>query len=122
MKTPSLKALHAMYRLPVLLALIIALAGCATGGQRLRRATPVEPPQSQPEQTATLANLPAQPVTQATPAPAKATPAGPNGANPTLAGQSAPNANSDQQAADLMKLIDQLDAANQAGDALGDLP
>jgi hypothetical protein len=105
-----------------LILLTAALSGCALGGRRLNATQqPAQPPQSQPAATAAAAadtpatvenTLPAAaPTAASTSAPAASGVIQPTGkASDDLAGQ---------------KLIDQLnvlDAANQAGDKLDNLP
>ena len=85
-----------------LLILAALLSGCALGQRRNGSNTATLPPATQQSQPA--------PLQQPT-APAAAE-------NTSPAGQPA----EDDSAAELLNLINSLDAANQAGDALDDLP
>ena len=96
-------------RLAIMLLLVFALSGCALGGRRLN-STPT-PDLSQTQQN--------QPTTS--PGDLSTTPSA--GENITLATEVvSPDASSEAQAEDLLNLINTLDAANQAGDSLEDLP
>lgn len=96
-------------RLAVMLLLVFALSGCALGGRRLNSTT--TPDLSQPQQ-----NLPT-----ISPGDPSTTPSADENITPTTEVVS-PDASSDAQAEDLLNLINTLDAANQAGDPLDDLP
>jgi cytoskeletal protein RodZ len=96
-------------RLAVMLLLVFALSGCAVGGRRLNSTT--TPDLSQPQQN--------QPTTS--PGDTSITPGAVENTTPATEVVS-PDASSDAQAEDLLNLINTLDAANQAGDPLDDLP
>ena len=96
-------------RLVVLLLLVFTLSGCALGGGRLNSTT--TPDLSQPQQN--------QPTTS--PGGTSTTPGAVENITPDTEVVS-PDASSDAQAEDLLNLINTLDAANQAGDPLDDLP
>jgi hypothetical protein len=105
MKNSSTNIMH----LAVMLLLVFALSGCALGGRRLNSTT--TPDLSQTQQN--------QPTIS--PGDLSTTPSA--GENITPATEViSPDASSDAQAEDLLNLINTLDAANQAGDSLEDLP
>ena len=93
-----------LLRLAVMLMLVFALSGCALGGRRLNStSTPdLSQPTTSPGSTSTTPGV----VENITPATEV----------------DSPDASSDAQAEDLLNLINTLDAANQAGDPLDDLP
>lgn len=95
-------------RLAVML-LVVALSGCALGGRRLNSTT--TPGLSQPQQN--------QPTTS--PGDRSTTPSADENNTPATK-VDPPDASNDTQAEDLLNLINTLDAANQAGDPLDDLP
>jgi predicted S18 family serine protease len=105
MKNSSTNIMH----LAVMLLLVFALSGCALGGRRLNSTTTPDLSQTQQNQpTISPGDL--------------STPPSP-GENITPATEViSPDASSDAQAEDLLNLINTLDAANQAGDSLEDLP
>ena len=101
MKTISMNVL----RLAAILSMALALGGCALGGRQGITPTP-EPSQAAAASTAgTAPTLSDKPVTAVPSA---------RSVSPTPA--------ADTQGADLLKMIGTLDAANQAGDPLDNLP
>ncbi len=96
-------------RLAVMLLLVFTLSGCALGGRWLNPAT--TPDLSQPQQ-----NLPTT-----SPGDPSTTPGAYENITPATK-VDLPDASNDTQAEDLLNLISTLDAANQAGDPLDDLP
>lgn len=99
-------------RLVGLLLLVAALSGCAFGGRRLK-STPL------PEGTRPQPGQPAIPAEATAPGRVENTaPAAPR----TAAGGAPAGASSGAQEQNLLDQISTLEAANQAGDALEDLP
>jgi hypothetical protein len=109
-------------RLAVMLLLVFALSGCALGGRRLNATT--TPDLSQLQENKPQENLPTtspgDPNTTPTSTPTS-TPCPDENITPATKVDS-PDASTDTQAEDLLNLINTLDAANQAGDPLDDLP
>ena len=89
-------------RLAAIFLLIVALSGCALGERRLRSTTVPELPQMQQSQPTTTLQMTAPDIIET--------------ARP------ATDASIDAQAEDLLNMINTLEAANQAGDSLDDLP
>ena len=109
-------------RLAVMLLLVFAFSGCALGGRWLNAT--ITPDLSQPQENKPQENLPTtspgDPTTTPTSTPTT-TPGADENITPATKVDS-PDASNDTQAEDLLNLINTLDAANQAGDPLDDLP
>ena len=101
-------------RLAVMLLLVFALSGCALGGRWLNAT--ITPDLSQPQENKPQENLPTT-----SPGDPTTTPGADENITPATKVDS-PDASNDTQAEDLLNLINTLDAANQAGDPLDDLP
>ncbi|MAT40752.1 MAG: hypothetical protein CL609_00310 [Anaerolineaceae bacterium] len=104
-------------RLAVMLLLVFTLSGCALGGRWLNAT--ITPDLSQPQENLPTTS-PGDPTTTPTSTPTT-TPGADENITPATKVDS-PDASNDTQAEDLLNLINTLDAANQAGDPLDDLP
>ena len=95
-----------------LLMLAVVLSGCALGQRRNGTNTATQPSATRQSQPAPLQQPTAPAAAENTPSAGQPT------ENTSPAGQPA----EDDSAAELLNLINSLDATNQAGDALDDLP
>ena len=104
-----------------LLMLAAGLSGCALGQRRNGSNTAPPPPQSAPLQQPTVQGA-AENTSPATPPPQSAPLQQPTAQGAAENTSPADLPAEDDSAAELLNLINSLDAANQAGDALDDLP
>lgn len=107
-----------VWRLAAILTLVVLLSGCVFG-DRLRSFRKTEQPQTQPIQSETQSAAPSG----ESPSVSTGTATPQSSENNGVSGEVvSPEPTGDTQMDDLLNLIITLDAANQAGDSLEDLP